>query len=169
MKDHIIDEKEDYKDIGLRGFDYKLFEEEEGEVTREGLDGYPYWKHLIQLWSGDWVKQMEKMNEAFGMKNYVTVGGGRKRLVRPFKRQEFWKCIGCILSSVTYGKKGHKLWGEIKKLLVRCKILNYKEMFVETPIYIRYDVLTIVLFTYMLAIELFYPTQLISFLVCFFE
>ena len=30
VKDYIIDEKEDYKDIGLSGFDYKLFEEEEG-------------------------------------------------------------------------------------------------------------------------------------------
>ena len=30
MKDNIIEEKEDYKDIGLNGFDYKLFEEEEG-------------------------------------------------------------------------------------------------------------------------------------------
>ena len=29
MKDNIIYEKEDYKDILLRGFDYKLFEEEE--------------------------------------------------------------------------------------------------------------------------------------------
>ena len=26
VKDHIINEKEDRKDIGLRGFDYKLFE-----------------------------------------------------------------------------------------------------------------------------------------------
>ena len=26
VKDHIIDEKEDYKDIGLHGFDYKSFE-----------------------------------------------------------------------------------------------------------------------------------------------
>ena len=34
MKDHIIDENEYYKDIGLRGFDYKLFEEEEGGGTR---------------------------------------------------------------------------------------------------------------------------------------
>ena len=25
VKDHIIDEKEEYKDIGLGGFDYKLF------------------------------------------------------------------------------------------------------------------------------------------------
>ena len=34
VKDHIIYEKEDYKDIGLRGIDYKLFEEEEGGGTR---------------------------------------------------------------------------------------------------------------------------------------
>ena len=49
VKDHIIDEKEDYKDIGLIGFDYTLFGEEEGWANREGLYGYPYLKHLIQL------------------------------------------------------------------------------------------------------------------------
>ena len=27
VKDHVIDKKEDYKEIGLRGFDYSLFEE----------------------------------------------------------------------------------------------------------------------------------------------
>ena len=27
VKDHIIDEKEDYKDIALNGFEYNLFEE----------------------------------------------------------------------------------------------------------------------------------------------
>ena len=42
-------------------------------------------------------------------------------------------------------------------------------MFAETPIYIRYDVLTIVIFTSMLAIELFYRTQLCSFNGCFFD
>ena len=49
MKDHIIDEKKDYTEIGLCGFDYKLFEEEEGGGTREGIIGYPYLKHLVQL------------------------------------------------------------------------------------------------------------------------
>ena len=38
MKDHVIDEKEDYKEIGLRGFDYSLFEEKEVGGKREGLD-----------------------------------------------------------------------------------------------------------------------------------
>ena len=34
VKDHTINEKDYYKDIGLCGFDYKLFEEEEGGGTR---------------------------------------------------------------------------------------------------------------------------------------
>ena len=42
-------------------------------------------------------------------------------------------------------------------------------MFVETPIYIGYVVLNIVIFTSMLAIELFYLKQLCSFLGCFLE
>ena len=58
MKDHIINKKEDYKYIGLRGFDYKLFEEEEGGGNRKGLDGYTYLKHLIQLCPGDWENHM---------------------------------------------------------------------------------------------------------------
>ena len=115
MKDHIIDEKEDYKDTGLSGFDYKLFEEEEGGGTRKGLDRYNYLKHIIQLWSGDWVKQTEKINEEFGMKDLVTMNEGGKRVVCLFKMQEFWKCFGFILLAVTYGKKGHKLWSEIAK------------------------------------------------------
>ena len=58
---------------------------------------------------------MEKMNEMVCMKNRVTLNGGGKRHVKFFTRQEFWKCIGCILSSVTYGKKGRKLWSEVSK------------------------------------------------------
>ena len=54
VKDHVIDEKEDYKEIGLRGFDYRLFEEKEGGGKLEGLDGYPFLKHIIKLWPGDW-------------------------------------------------------------------------------------------------------------------
>ena len=82
---------------------------------REGLDGYPYLKHLIQLWSGYWVKNISKMNEAVGMKNRFTVGGGGKQVVHRFNRQEFWICIGCILSAVNYGKKGHNIWIAIPK------------------------------------------------------
>ena len=60
VKDQVIDGKEDYKEIGICGFDYKLFEEEVGGRKQEGLDGYPYLKHIIQLWTGYWLRHMEK-------------------------------------------------------------------------------------------------------------
>ena len=49
VKDHIINEKEHYEAIGRRGFDYKLFREDQGGSVREGLDRYTYLKHLMQL------------------------------------------------------------------------------------------------------------------------
>ena len=67
-------------------------------------------KHLIQLWTRNCVKQMAKMNEAVGMKNFLTMGWGGKLIVCPVIRQDLWKFIGCVLSAFTYGKKGHKLW-----------------------------------------------------------
>ena len=59
------------------------------------------------------------MNEAVGMKNCLMTDGGGKRIVRPFRRQELWKFIGCVLSAVNYGKKRHKLWSEITKYFGR--------------------------------------------------
>ena len=60
VNNHIIDENEQYKAIGLRGFDYKLFEAEDDGGTKEVLDGYPYLKNIIHLSPGDWENQMEK-------------------------------------------------------------------------------------------------------------
>ena len=56
-----------------------------------------------------------------------------------------------------------------QNILVTRHLLNYEDFFVVTPIYIRYDVITIVIFTYMLAIVSFYITQLCSFLGYLFE
>ena len=72
-------------------------------------------KHLIKLWPGYWVKNMARINEAVGMKNSFTIDGGGKRLVCPFKRQELWKCIGCVLLEVAYGKR---VGSKYQKILV---------------------------------------------------
>ena len=56
-----------------------------------------------------------------------------------------------------------------QNLLVGCHLQNNEDTFMGTPIYIRHIVITIFIFTSMLAIELFYLTQLRSFLVFFFE
>ena len=55
------------------------------------------------------------MNEAVCMNNCVTLNGGGKRQVKTLTRQEFWKCIRCILLAVTLGNKGRKLWSESPK------------------------------------------------------
>ena len=57
---------------------------------------------------------MAKVNGMVGTKNCILMSGGKKRLwlVRNCTRQEFCKLIGCILSIVTYGMKGHKIWSE---------------------------------------------------------
>ena len=55
------------------------------------------------------------MNEAVGVNNCLTMDRGKKRSVCPFRRQELWKYIGCILLAVTYGNKGHKPWSEVPK------------------------------------------------------
>ena len=55
------------------------------------------------------------MNEAVGVNNGYTMDGGEKRLFCPFKSQEFWKCIGYILSAVTYGNEGKNICCDIIK------------------------------------------------------
>ena len=67
------------------------------------------------------------------------------------------------------GRKDTSFGVRYQNILVRWHLLNYEEMFAETPIYIRYVVLTIVIFVSMLAIELFYLTKTCSFLGYFFE
>ena len=64
---------------------------------------------------GYWVNQMKTMNESVGEKNLIYKYVGGKRPICPFTRNKFWKCIGCILSTVTYGNKGQNIWSEIPK------------------------------------------------------
>ena len=69
VKDNITQYKKDFKAIGLSGFGYKLFEEEEYGGIQEELDGYPYLVHLINFWKVYWCNQVENMNQAVGEKN----------------------------------------------------------------------------------------------------
>ena len=98
-------------------------------------------------------QEYEKTNKAVGMKNCITMDRGKKRLVRPFIRHEFWKFIGCIILIVNYDNKGHKHFGfKYQKSLVRTHQINYKEMFMGTQNKIKHVVIYIVIFTFMLVI-----------------
>ena len=69
MEDNVVGGKEEYKSIGISGFDYKLFEEEEGGGVREGIYGYTYLKHIIELCLGDWFDHLSKINEEINERN----------------------------------------------------------------------------------------------------
>ena len=43
VKYHVIDEMEDYKEIGLHGFDYSLFDEKEGRGNERDWTGIHVW------------------------------------------------------------------------------------------------------------------------------
>ena len=65
VKDNIMEEKEDYEAIRLRGFGYKLFDKAVGGGVWEVLGGYQYLIHPIKLWPvycvnnmGTWIKQL---------------------------------------------------------------------------------------------------------------
>ena len=67
------------------------------------------------------------------------------------------------------GRNNASFGVKYSNVLVSMKIQHHKEIFVEPPIYIRYVALTIIICTYILAIELFYPTQTSSFHGFFFD
>ena len=58
----MVEEPSDHEDIGLRGFDFNIFDEDEEGVVREEYNG-PYLKILIKLWPGDWIDQLKRMNK----------------------------------------------------------------------------------------------------------
>ena len=59
--DHVVEEPCDNEDIGLRGFDFNIFDKDEEGVVREECSG-TYLKMLIKLWPGDWIDQLKRMN-----------------------------------------------------------------------------------------------------------
>ena len=50
--DHVVEETSDHEYIGLRVFDFNIFDEDEEGFVREGCSE-PYLKMSIKLWPGD--------------------------------------------------------------------------------------------------------------------
>ena len=66
--------------------------------------------NLIDLWPGDWEEQLGNVNEVDCDKNHHQKETGKKRAVRKLFKNEFWKCIGCILLEVNYVKTEYRIW-----------------------------------------------------------
>ena len=72
---------------------------------RNTIYGYPYLNHLIGLYTGYWWKRLFKINEVVHDQNQHQKEEINSLSVAIYLNNEFWKCIGCIILAVTYGKK----------------------------------------------------------------
>ena len=53
VDNHVVEEPTDHDEIGLRGFDLNLFDEDKKGVGREGSSEFPYLLMLIKLFPGN--------------------------------------------------------------------------------------------------------------------
>ena len=62
VNDQVVEYPSDHDDIGLRGFDFNVFDKDEEGVVREGSSEFPYLLMLIKLWPGYWTSQLKRTN-----------------------------------------------------------------------------------------------------------
>ena len=112
VDDHAVEEPSDHEEIGLRGFDFNFFDEDEEGVVREGSIDFPYLIMLSKLWPGNCKTQLKRVNQKVDEDNgkALVKGNGWYRKVCRFSSNKFWKNIGCLVSDPTFGIGGSRLW-----------------------------------------------------------
>ena len=50
------------------------------------------------------------MNKVVGERNKFELKVGKKWVTPEKLNKDLWKCIGCIILEVSYGKKGCRIW-----------------------------------------------------------
>ena len=63
VDDHVVEDPHHHEDIGLLGFDFKIFDKDEEGVVRDGSSEFPYLVMLINLWPDNWNTQLKRMNK----------------------------------------------------------------------------------------------------------
>ena len=123
--DHVVEDPSDHKDIGLRGFDFNIFDEDKEGVVREGCSE-PYLNFLIKPWPGYWIDQLKRMNLKSDEENgkQLVKGNVWYCKVRRFSSCEFWKNIGCLVSAPTFGFGMSRLWEKEEELKLSGKKRN---------------------------------------------
>ena len=62
VDNHVDDDGKEHDEIGLRGFNFNFFHEDDEGVVGEGFIEYPYLLMLMKIWPGHWKNQLERMH-----------------------------------------------------------------------------------------------------------
>ena len=146
VDDHVVEEPTDNDEIGLRGFDFNFFNQDEEGVVIEGYSDFPYLLMLIKLWTGGWMTKFKRMNHKVYEDNGKALNkvNVRYQKARRFSSNEFWKNIGCLVSTPTFGLRGSRMWdkeeeiklsgNKRKRFSIRIKVYLY-EVYLSYIIY----------------------------------
>ena len=118
VNDHVVEEGVEHEDLGMRDFNFNLFDEERVGCVGDYVKELPSLLMLMTLCPGDWDEQIDHINKKLDEEN----GRGwnqenRKfRKIWQFSRNIFWKNIRCLLSEPTFGLWGSRLWEKDPKI-----------------------------------------------------
>ena len=92
VDDHVLEEPSDHKEIGLRGFDLNIFDEDEEGVVREGSSEFPYLIMIMKIWPGGWISQLKRTNQKVDEYKWKAFSKGnvRYRKVHQLSRFSFY-------------------------------------------------------------------------------
>ena len=137
VNDHVVEELADHDEIGLQGFHFKFSGEGEKGVGTEGSSEFPSLLILIKVWPVDWKTQLnmtnQKADEDNGKALVKEIGWHRK--VCRFSINEFWKNIGCLVSAVTFGTEGLRLWEKEDDINISVKNTNRCSISIKVYLY----------------------------------
>ena len=105
---HVLEYPTDHDEIGLREFDFNLFNKDKKGVGRERSSEFTYLLMLIKIWPGYQKDKLKRTNQKLDEDNRKALKkrNGRYRKFCRFNSNEFWKNIGCIVSDPTFGLGG---------------------------------------------------------------
>ena len=66
VDDHVVEDPTDHEEIGLRVFDFNVFDKYEEGVVREGSSEFPSLLMLIMIRPGYWVTQLIEYESEVG-------------------------------------------------------------------------------------------------------
>ena len=136
VDDHAVEDPSDNEDIGIRRFDFNIFDEYEEGVGREGYSE-PYLKMSIKLWPGYWISQLKRMNRKADEKNgkLLNKDNVRYRKFHRFSSNEFWKNIDCLVSAPTFGLGGSRIWEKEEELNLSGKKRKRRSIWLKVDLY----------------------------------
>ena len=112
VNDNVVEEPTDHEEIGLRGFGFNVLCQYDEGVVREGSSEFPYLLMFIDLWTGDLMNQLKRMNMKLDEDNGKSSNKVNVQYLNfcRISNNRFWKNIGCLVSDPTFGLGGSSVW-----------------------------------------------------------